>query len=82
LPPCTQALRALCAAAGWSEPGRRRLVMDAASPVDNKSLARACEYTLSMGSTVSVECMAWGTPSAFFQMGWWGPSPRYSESGD
>jgi len=67
-PSTVSALRTMCEE-GELENKSRRLVMDA-MPIDNKSMAMACQYTLSMGSTVSIECMAWGTPSAFFQCGW------------
>jgi hypothetical protein len=67
-PSTVSALRVMCE--GHELEKARRLVMDASMPVDNKSMAMACQYTLSMGSTLSIECMAWGTPSAFFQCGW------------
>eukprot|EP00854_Cymbomonas_tetramitiformis_P006204 gene6204-7436_t len=40
------------------------------SAIDNKSLYKASYATLTLGSTVSVESMAYGTRSAFVQIGW------------
>ena len=44
--------------------------LDVNSGVDNRSLASCVPVTLSMGSTLGVESMAWGTPSAFYRGGW------------
>ena len=38
--------------------------------IDNKSLVRASIATVTMGSTLSVESLCWGVPSAFFKRGW------------
>jgi len=41
-----------------------------ASEIDNKSLCFASAATFSMGSTLSLESIAWRTPSAFWRGGW------------
>ena len=38
--------------------------------VSNRDLLRASLFTLSMGSTVTLESLVLGIPSAFFQVGW------------
>ena len=38
--------------------------------IDNKSLVRASFATVTIGSTLSVESLCWGVPSAFFKRGW------------
>ena len=77
--PTRRALRALHAA-NENETATVGVHLDegeSASGVDNASLCKAAAFTLSMGSTVSVESLAWGTPSAFWQVGW---DPRAIEA--
>ena len=45
-------------------------VFDGDGDVDNRSLSKALPCSVSMGSTLGVECMAWGCAASFFRVGW------------
>eukprot|EP00951_Prasinocladus_malaysianus_P043867 scaffold555065_cov42-Prasinocladus_malaysianus.AAC.1 len=46
------------------------MMLDVHAQVDNRSLCQAAAVTMSMGSTLGVESLAWGTAAAFYHRGW------------